>query len=282
MKKLVAIIITLCIITMAFAACANETLGNQTAEPTQQVENFTTEPTAEPTEVPTEEPTEEPTANVTSIYEDGEIEPISRLLDGYSGDRSNIYVWKDTPEGKRLQELNLDGVESEVGNSKLLLYGINCYEHLKKINISNCVFDELVLDDCDSLQELIINSGHVKYIRFSNDTLCDINISPDSYCIKVDYSGYDFADRTSVLSLFAWNGYVGLTSEFLGEEGTLIKLSARPFTVKPMYGDETVAEFIGWYNQDGELVSKELEFEFMFEDVQRDLGVYYTAVFDRA
>lgn len=277
MKKLVAIIITLCIITMGFAACANETSGNQTAEPTQQVENLTAEPTAEPTEVPTEEPT----ANVTSIYEDGEIEPISRFLDGYSGDRSNIYVWKDTPEGKRLQEFNLDGVKSEVGNGKLFLYGFDYYKHLEKINISNCVFDELVLDDCASLQELTINSGHVKYIRFSYLSSCNINISPDSYCIKIDYSHYGFADRTSVLTLFAWNGYVGMTSEFLSEEGILIKLSARPYTVQPMYGDEMVAEFIGWYNQDGELVSKELEFEFMFKDVQRDLGVYYTAVFDR-
>lgn len=311
MKKILAILIALCIVVTTFAACANEPSDNPTAEPTQQVDNSTAEPTTEPTENPTEKPTPDP----ASAYNEAEIEFLtnffnglcedgesygSHIFDAYDPDNPdtwtsennpNYYVsleWTEHPAGKQLSYL---GIQEKAIPSDQFITPYKLDRSLvffgdKGISTSSYLFGDLEclwidylelhsigIYGCDKLRKIALSSCTVNSFEWQATHHCDV-FSPYAQEINIDFIDCDYNDNKYEIELTVGGNRQGSVqfSTFGDEHYALVYISA--------HANEG-SKFVGWYDLEGNLVSTEQLLELSSEEMLGCFGCFlYRAVFD--
>lgn len=317
MKRILAVLITLCIVATAFAACANETSGNPSANPSQQVDNSTLVPkTLKPiiTEPPTQEPEPTPAYNeaeigyLTSFFdglcEDGESFG-SHIFDAYESDNPDTWtcednpnyyvslVWTDHPAGKQLSRLY---IQEKVSPSDQV---ITPY----KLDRSLVFFGDKGIST-SSQQSTLYLFGDLEYLWIDNLELHSISIYG---CDKLQHIAlskctvnsfeWQATHHCDVHSPYAQEINIDFVDCGYNDNKYEIELTVggnRQGSVQfSTIGDEHYAlvyiearanegsKFVGWYDLEGNLVSTEQSLELSSEEMLGCFGCFlYKAVFD--
>ncbi|MCI7012644.1 MAG: hypothetical protein MR899_02720 [Clostridium sp.] len=305
MKRILALIFASILALTPLAACTTEVGNDPTQAPTAEPEAIVTD-TPEPivTDTPeaivTDTPEPEPSAS-SVVYDEYELAELLKFMEsvGVISDRTNGALIcpdydADDPttwvvEGRPLVGWTEDGhVEcfSLVFGDSLTfgdyLYGrtlmylggslaLNGFDELTWLSSVSVYFDELTIQDCNSLTEVWIFGSEFKKVHFEADIAL---LRGNVYAGEFYWRCNDVvANCLFELSLSAsGDGLVGC-NKYGDEDRDFVFINARA---------NAGSTFVGWYDEEGNLVSTERVLEISSDEMNGCVGTFnYTARFEK-
>ena len=304
MKKILALIFASILALTPLAACTTEVGLDPTQAPTTEPEAIVTD-TPEPivTDTPeaivTDTPEPEPSAS-SVVYNEYELAELLKFMqtDSVISDRVNgallcpdydandptTWVVEDRPLIRWTEDGHVESFSLCFGNSlsnedylfhRTLMYlggslALNGFDELTWLSSVSVYFDELIIQDCNALTEVWIFGSEFKKVHFEADiALLRGNVYAEDFYWDCNYNlNCDFE-----LTLKAsGNGLVGC-NKYGDEDRDFVFINARA---------NAGSTFVGWYDEEGNLVSTERVLEISSDEMNGCVGTFnYTARFEK-
>ena len=298
MKKILALIFASILALTPLAACTTEVGNNPTQAPTTEPEAIVTD-TPEPivTDTPeaivTDTPEPEPSAS-SVVYDEYELAELLKFMEsvgvisdrvngalicpGYDADDPTTWVVEDRPLIRWTEDGHVAAFILSFGDhqyNKPLMYlggslALNGFDELEIFDSISTYYDELTVTDCNKLLYIDISGSEFKKVYLAANLEC--------------LTGLAYAED------FYWDCNYNLNCDF---ELTL-KASGNGLVGCHKYGDEdrdyvsiiaqarTGSTFVGWYDEEGNLVSTERVLEISSDEMNGCVGTFnYTARFEK-
>ena len=297
MKKILALIFASILALTPLIACTTEVGNDPTQAPTAEPEAIVTD-TPEPivTDTPeaivTDTPEPEPSAS-SVVYDEYELSELLKFMEsvGVISDRTNgalicpdydaddptTWVVEDRPLIRWTEDGHVAAFILSFGDhqyNKPLMYlggslALNGFDELEFFDSVSTYYDELTVTDCNKLLYIDISGSEFKKVYLAANLEC--------------LTGLAYAED------FYWDCNYNLNCDF---ELTL-KASGNGLVGCHKYGDEdrdyvsiiaqarTGSTFVGWYDEEGNLVSTERVLEISSDEMNGCVGTFnYTARFE--
>ena len=298
MKRILALIFASILALTPLAACTTEVGNDPTQAPTTEPEAIVTD-TPEPivTDTPeaivTDTPEPEPSAS-SVVYNEYELAELLKFMqtDSVISDRVNgallcpdydandptTWVVEDRPLIRWTEDGHVAALILSFGDhqyNKPLMYlggslALNGFDELEFFDSVSTYYDELTVTDCNKLLYIDISGSEFKKVYLAANLEC--------------LTGLAYAED------FYWDCNYNLNCDF---ELTL-KASGNGLVGCHKYGDEdrdyvsiiaqarTGSTFVGWYDEEGNLVSTERVLEISSDEMNGCVGTFnYTARFEK-
>ena len=298
MKRILALIFASILALTPLIACTTEVGNNPTQAPTAEPEAIVTD-TPEPivTDTPeaivTDTPEPEPSAS-SVVYDEYELAELLKFMEsvgvisdrvngalicpGYDADDPTTWVVEDRPLIRWTEDGHVAAFILSFGDhqyNKPLMYlggslALNGFDELEIFDSISTYYDELTVTDCNKLLYIDISGSEFKKVYLAANLEC--------------LTGLAYAED------FYWDCNYNLNCDF---ELTL-KASGNGLVGCSKYGDEdrdyvsiiaqarTGSTFVGWYDEEGNLVSTERVLEISSDEMNGCVGTFnYTARFEK-
>ena len=298
MKRILALIFASILALTPLIACTTEVGNDPTQAPTAEPESIVTD-TPEPivTDTPeaivTDTPEPEPSAS-SVVYNEYELAELlkfmqtdsvisdrvngARLCPDYDANDPTTWVVEDRPLIRWTEDGHVAAFILSFGDhqyNKPLMYlggslALNGFDELEIFDSISTYYDELTVTDCNKLLYIDISGSEFKKVYLAANLEC--------------LTGLAYAED------FYWDCNYNLNCDF---ELTL-KASGNGLVGCSKYGDEdrdyvsiiaqarTGSTFVGWYDEEGNLVSTERVLEISSDEMNGCVGTFnYTARFEK-
>ena len=298
MKRILALIFASILALTPLIACTTEVGNDPTQAPTAEPEAIVTD-TPEPivTDTPeaivTDTPEPEPSAS-SVVYDEYELAELLKFMEsvgvisdrvngalicpGYDADDPTTWVVEDRPLIRWTEDGHVAAFILSFGDhqyNKPLMYlggslALNGFDELEIFDSISTYYDELTVTDCNKLLYIDISGSEFKKVYLAANLEC--------------LTGLAYAED------FYWDCNYNLNCDF---ELTL-KASGNGLVGCSKYGDEdrdyvsiiaqarTGSTFVGWYDEEGNLVSTERVLEISSDEMNGCVGTFnYTARFEK-
>ena len=298
MKRILALIFASILALTPLIACTTEVGLDPTQAPTTEPEAIVTD-TPEPivTDTPeaivTDTPEPEPSAS-SVVYDEYELSELLKFMEsvgvisdrtngalicpGYDADDPTTWLVGDKPLITWTEDGNVAAFILSFGDhqyNKPLMYlggslALNGFDELEFFDSVSTYYDELTVTDCNKLLYIDISGSEFKKVYLAANLEC--------------LTGLAYAED------FYWDCNYNLNCDF---ELTL-KASGNGLVGCHKYGDEdrdyvsiiaqarTGSTFVGWYDEEGNLVSTERVLEISSDEMNGCVGTFnYTARFEK-
>ena len=298
MKRILALLFASILALTPLAACTTEVGLDPTQAPTAEPEAIVTD-TPEPivTDTPeaivTDTPEPEPSAS-SVVYDEYELAELLKFMEsvgvisdrvngalicpGYDADDPTTWVVEDRPLIRWTEDGHVAAFILSFGDhqyNKPLMYlggslALNGFDELEIFDSISTYYDELTVTDCNKLLYIDISGSEFKKVYLAANLEC--------------LTGLAYAED------FYWDCNYNLNCDF---ELTL-KASGNGLVGCHKYGDEDrdyvsiIAQarvgstFVGWYDEEGNLVSTERVLEISSDEMNGCVGTFnYTARFEK-
>ena len=298
MKRILALLFASILALTPLAACTTEVGLDPTQAPTAEPEAIVTD-TPEPivTDTPeaivTDTPEPEPSAS-SVVYDEYELAELLKFMEsvgvisdrvngalicpGYDADDPTTWVVEDRPLIRWTEDGHVAAFILSFGDhqyNKPLMYlggslALNGFDELEIFDSISTYYDELTVTDCNKLLYIDISGSEFKKVYLAANLEC--------------LTGLAYAED------FYWDCNYNLNCDF---ELTL-KASGNGLVGCSKYGDEdrdyvsiiaqarTGSTFVGWYDEEGNLVSTERVLEISSDEMNGCVGTFnYTARFEK-
>ena len=298
MKRILALIFASILALTPLIACTTEVGLDPTQAPTTAPEAIVTD-TPEPivTDTPeaivTDTPEPEPSAS-SVVYDEYELAELLKFMEsvgvisdrvngalicpGYDADDPTTWVVEDRPLIRWTEDGHVAAFILSFGDhqyNKPLMYlggslALNGFDELEIFDSISTYYDELTVTDCNKLLYIDISGSEFKKVYLAANLEC--------------LTGLAYAED------FYWDCNYNLNCDF---ELTL-KASGNGLVGCHKYGDEdrdyvsiiaqarTGSTFVGWYDEEGNLVSTERVLEISSDEMNGCVGTFnYTARFEK-
>ena len=298
MKRILALIFASILALTPLIACTTEVGNDPTQAPTAEPEAIVTD-TPEPIVTDTPEPivtdTPEPEPSASSVvYDEYELSELLKFMEavgvisdrvngalicpGYDADDPTTWVVEDRPLIRWTEDGHVAAFILSFGDhqyNKPLMYlggslALNGFDELEFFDSVSTYYDELTVTDCNKLLYIDISGSEFKKVYLAANLEC--------------LTGLAYAED------FYWDCNYNLNCDF---ELTL-KASGNGLVGCSKYGDEdrdyvsiiaqarTGSTFVGWYDEEGNLVSTERVLEISSDEMNGCVGTFnYTARFEK-
>ena len=298
MKRILALIFASILALTPLAACTTEVGLDPTQAPTAEPEAIVTDtPEAIVTDTPeaivTDTPEPEPSAS-SVVYDEYELAELLKFMEsvgvisdrvngalicpGYDADDPTTWVVEDRPLIRWTEDGHVAAFILSFGDhqyNKPLMYlggslALNGFDELEIFDSISTYYDELTVTDCNKLLYIDISGSEFKKVYLAANLEC--------------LTGLAYAED------FYWDCNYNLNCDF---ELTL-KASGNGLVGCHKYGDEDrdyvsiIAQarvgstFVGWYDEEGNLVSTERVLEISSDEMNGCVGTFnYTARFEK-
>lgn len=299
MKRTIALITAVTLVLAALTACTNHGM----IDPTQSSDAAITEKlTAEPTVEPTAEPTAEPDVTASPLgikYNEYEMNELRKFLDTPIGveDYTNgelltrNYVSEDPSTWANDEILFLLVYWTEAGNLRSFKVHFNDppiapapdvmqkisgnitftgFDELWSINLVSVSCDELLIENCSALEYMHLRNSEFKKIYIVSDIM-DLTgwVQTEEFYWKCNSQLHNCIFEISLTT--SGDGRVSCI-KYCDEDRDHVFIEANA-----MDG----SKFIGWYDEDGTLISTEGRIELSSDEMGGCQGVFnYTARFE--
>ena len=292
MKRILALIFASILALTPLAACTTEVGNDPTQAPTAEPEAIVTD-TPEAIVTDTPEPEPEPSAS-SVVYDEYELAELLKFMEavgvisdrvngalicpGYDADDPTTWVVEDRPLIRWTEDGHVAAFILSFGDhqyNKPLMYlggslALNGFDELEFFDSVSTYYDELTVTDCNKLLYIDISGSEFKKVYLAANLEC--------------LTGLAYAED------FYWDCNYNLNCDF---ELTL-KASGNGLVGCHKYGDEdrdyvsiiaqarTGSTFVGWYDEEGNLVSTERVLEISSDEMNGCVGTFnYTARFEK-
>ena len=298
MKRILALIFASILALTPLAACTTEVGLDPTQAPTTEPEAIVTD-TPEPivTDMPeaivTDTPEPEPSAS-SVVYDEYELAELLKFMEAvgvisdrvngalicpdYDADDPTTWVVEDRPLIRWTEDGHVAAFILSFGDhqyNKPLMYlggslALNGFDELEFFDSVSTYYDELTVTDCNKLLYIDISGSEFKKVYLAANLEC--------------LTGLAYAED------FYWDCNYNLNCDF---ELTL-KASGNGLVGCHKYGDEDRdyvsiiaqarggSKFVGWYDEEGNLVSTERVLEISSDEMNGCVGTFnYTARFEK-
>ena len=289
MKKILALLFASILALTPLAACTTE-VG---LDPTQA-------PTDEPETIVTDTPEPEPSAS-SVVYDEYELSELLKFMEavgvisdrvngalicpGYDADDPTTWLVEGMPIVGWTEDGHVESFSLCFGNSlsnedylfhRTLMYlggslALNGFDELTWLSSVSVYFDELIIQDCNSLTEVWIFGSEFKKVHFEADIAL---LRGNVYAGEFYWRCNDVvANCLFELSLSAsGDGLVGC-NKYGDEDRDFVFINARA---------NAGSTFVGWYDEEGNLVSTERVLEISSDEMNGCVGTFnYTARFEK-
>ena len=298
MKRILALIFASILALTPLIACTTEVGNDPTQAPTAEPEAIVTDtPEAIVTDTPeaivTDTPEPEPSAS-SVVYDEYELSELLKFMEsvgvisdrtngalicpGYDADDPTTWVVEDRPLIRWTEDGHVAAFILSFGDhqyNKPLMYlggslALNGFDELEIFDSISTYYDELTVTDCNKLLYVDISGSEFKKVYLAANLEC--------------LTGLAYAED------FYWDCNYKLNCDF---ELTL-KASGDGLVGCSKYGDEdrdyvsiiaqarTGSTFVGWYDEEGNLVSTERVLEISSDEMNGCVGTFnYTARFEK-
>ena len=298
MKRILALLFASILALTPLAACTTEVGLDPTQAPTAEPEAIVTDtPEAIVTDTPepivTDTPEPEPSAS-SVVYDEYELAELLKFMEsvgvisdrtngalicpGYDADDPTTWVVEDRPLIRWTEDGHVAAFILSFGDhqyNKPLMYlggslALNGFDELEIFDSISTYYDELTVTDCNKLLYIDISGSEFKKVYLAANLEC--------------LTGLAYAED------FYWDCNYNLNCDF---ELTL-KASGNGLVGCSKYGDEdrdyvsiiaqarTGSTFVGWYDEEGNLVSTERVLEISSDEMNGCVGTFnYTARFEK-
>lgn len=303
-KKILALLFASILALTPLAACTTEVGNDPTQAPTAEPESIVTD-TPEPivTDTPeaivTDTPEPEPSAS-SVVYDEYELSELLKFMEAvgvisdrvngalicpdYDADDPTTWVVEGMPLVGWTEDGHVESFSLCFGNSlsnedylfhRTLMYlggslALNGFDELTWLSSVSVYFDELIIQDCNALTEVWIFGSEFKKVHFEADiALLRGNVYAEDFYWDCNYNlNCDFE-----LTLKAsGNGLVGC-NKYGDEDRDFVFINARA---------NAGSRFVGWYDEEGNLVSTERVLEISSDEMNGCVGTFnYTARFEK-
>ena len=305
MKRILALIFASILALTPLIACTTEVGNDPTQAPTAEPEAIVTD-TPEPivTDMPeaivTDTPEPEPSAS-SVVYDEYELSELLKFMEAvgvisdrvngalicpdYDADDPTTWVVEGMPLVGWTEDGHVESFSLCFGNSltredylygrtlmylggSLALYG---FDELAFLSSAYVYCDELIVRDCDALTEVWIRGSEFNKVHLE----ADIEFLDGYVCAREFYWRCNDVEANCIFELTltaSGNGLVGC-SKYGDVDGDYVIIHARA---------NTGSTFVGWYDEDGNLVSTEGWFEISSDEMNGCVGTFnYTARFEK-
>ena len=305
MKKILALLFASILALTPLAACTTEVGLDPTQAPTDEPETIVTD-TPEPivTDMPeaivTDTPEPEPSAS-SVVYDEYELSELLKFMEavgvisdrvngalicpGYDADDPTTWLVEGMPIVGWTEDGHVESFSLCFGNSlsnedylfhRTLMYlggslALNGFDELTWLSSVSVYFDELIIQDCNSLTEVWIFGSEFKKVHFEADIAL---LRGNVYAGEFYWRCNDVvANCLFELSLSAsGDGLVGC-NKYGDEDRDFVFINARA---------NAGSTFVGWYDEEGNLVSTERVLEISSDEMNGCVGTFnYTARFEK-
>ena len=298
MKKILALIFASILALTPLIACTTEVGNDPTQAPTAEPEAIVTD-TPEPIVTDTPEPivtdTPEPEPSASSVvYDEYELSELLKFMESvgvisdrvngalicpdYDADDPTTWVVEDRPLIRWTEDGHVAAFILSFGDhqyNKPLMYlggslALNGFDELEFFDSVSTYYDELTVTDCNKLLYIDISGSEFKKVYLAANLEC--------------LTGLAYAED------FYWDCNYNLNCDF---ELTL-KASGNGLVGCHKYGDEDRdyvsiiaqarggSKFVGWYDEEGNLVSTERVLEISSDEMNGCVGTFnFTARFEK-
>ena len=298
MKRILALIFASILALTPLAACTTEVGNDPTQAPTAEPEAIVTDtPEAIVTDTPeaivTDTPEPEPSAS-SVVYDEYELAELLKFMEsvgvisdrvngalicpGYDADDPTTWVVEDRPLIRWTEDGHVAAFILSFGDhqyNKPLMYlggslALNGFDELEIFDSISTYYDELTVTDCNKLLYIDISGSEFKkvYLAANLECLTGLAYAEDFYWDCNYNLNCDFE-----LTLKAsGNGLVGC-SKYGDEDRDFVFINARA---------NAGSTFVGWYDEEGNLVSTERVLEISSDEMNGCVGTFnYTARFEK-
>lgn len=304
MKRILALLFASILALTPLIACTTEVGNDPTQAPTTEPEAIVTDtPEAIVTDTPepivTDTPEPEPSAS-SVVYDEYELSELLKFMEavGVISDRTNgalicpdydaddptTWLVCDQPLITWTEDGHVESFSLCFGNSlsnedylygRTLMYlggslALNGFDELTWLSSVSVYFDELTIQDCNSLTEVWIFGSEFKKVHFEADiALLRGNVYAEDFYWRCNDV---VANCLFELSLSAsGDGLVGC-NKYGDEDRDFVFINARA---------NAGSKFVGWYDEEGNLVSTERVLEISSDEMNGCVGTFnYTARFE--
>ena len=305
MKRILALLFASILALTPLAACTTEVGLDPTQAPTTEPEAIVTD-TPEPivTDTPeaivTDTPEPEPSAS-SVVYDEYELSELLKFMEsvgvisdrtngalicpGYDADDPTTWVVEGRPLVGWTEDGHVESFSLCFGNSlsnedylfhRTLMYlggslALNGFDELTWLSSVSVYFDELIIQDCNALTEVWIFGSEFKKVHFEADIAL---LRGNVYAGEFYWRCNDVvANCLFELSLSAsGDGLVGC-NKYGDEDRDFVFINARA---------NAGSTFVGWYDEEGNLVSTERVLEISSDEMNGCVGTFnYTARFEK-
>ena len=305
MKKILALLFASILALTPLAACTTEVGLDPTQAPTDEPETIVTD-TPEPivTDMPeaivTDTPEPKPSAS-SVVYDEYELSELLKFMEavgvisdrvngalicpGYDADDPTTWLVEGMPIVGWTEDGHVESFSLCFGNSlsnedylfhRTLMYlggslALNGFDELTWLSSVSVYFDELIIQDCNSLTEVWIFGSEFKKVHFEADIAL---LRGNVYAGEFYWRCNDVvANCLFELSLSAsGDGLVGC-NKYGDEDRDFVFINARA---------NAGSTFVGWYDEEGNLVSTERVLEISSDEMNGCVGTFnYTARFEK-
>ena len=296
MKRILALIFASILALTPLIACTTEVGNNPTQAPTTEPEAIVTDT---PEAIVTDTPEPKPSAS-SVVYNEYELSELLKFMEsvgvisdrtngalicpGYDADDPTTWVVEDRPlvgwtDDGHVECFSLsfgDSLSSEdYLNGRTLMYlGGNLvfdgFDEMIALHSVSVYFDELTIMDCNALTQVNLSGAEFRKVHLEANLkrIWGGSFTRELYWRCNDVESNCLFELTLTAS---GNGLVGCSS--YGEDRQFVFINAWP------RGGST---FVGWYDEEGNLVSTERVLEISSDEMNGCVGTFnYTARFEK-
>ena len=305
MKRILALIFASILALTPLIACTTEVGNDTTQAPTAEPESIVTD-TPEPivTDTPeaivTDTPEPKPSAS-SVVYNEYELSELLKFMEsvgvisdrtngalicpGYVADDPTTWVIEGMPFVRWTKDGHVEYFSLAFGYSLTFgdyLYGrplmylggslvFDGFDEMISLSSAYVYCDELIVQNCNALREVWIRGSEFNKVHLE----ADIEFLDRNVCAREFYWRCNDVEANCIFELTltaSGNGLVGC-SKYEDVDGDYVIIHARA---------NAGSTFVGWYDEDGNLVSTEGWFEISSDEMNGCVGTFnYTARFEK-
>jgi len=206
MKKLIAILLVLALLTGVLTACGADVPSGEVTPLPESTEAPTEEPTEAPTEEPTEAPTEAPAEAEENAFSLGSLEGgiYTNTYAGFGCQLDSTWTYKSAEELQELPEAITDALNDTIGEDLLAQHP---------------TITDMMAENADTLANINVGytyltvAARVAYAMMSDEELVDMTLGSSKDIMLASYEAIGLEDITIEKT----------TATFLGEERVALK-----------------------------------------------------------